>query len=78
MKPDRKLDRNADIHQRTIANIHEHEVTPEATGGIPTNSYKQRSSYPPSDPYAITACHKAGSSQNMVQLCEEPTAVEQP
>jgi hypothetical protein len=39
------LDRNADNHQRTTANIDEHEVALEATGGIPRNTGERGSSY---------------------------------
>jgi len=47
---DRKVDRNAENHQRTTTNINEHEASLEAKGGIPTNSHEQRSSYPPFGP----------------------------
>ena len=50
MKLDRNLDRNADNFQRTITNVNEREASLEATGGIPTNSHEQRSSYPPFGP----------------------------
>jgi len=56
-KLDRNFDRNADNHQRTTVNIDERQTAPEATGRTPRNLQKQSSSYPPSDPYAITACH---------------------
>jgi hypothetical protein len=44
---DRKVDRNADNHQRTITNIDERETALQGTGGIPRNIREQRSSYPP-------------------------------
>jgi hypothetical protein len=40
----KKLDRNADSHQRTTTNNHEHEVPLEATEGICRNIHKHCSS----------------------------------
>jgi hypothetical protein len=42
----KKLDRNADSHQRTPTNNYEHEAPLEATGGILRNTHEQGSSNP--------------------------------
>jgi hypothetical protein len=52
-----KLDRNADNHQRTTANIHEYEPAPQTTGGILRNADERCSSYPPSGTIRLIACY---------------------
>jgi len=44
---DRKIDRNAENHQRTILNIDERETTLKAIERTTKNIQKQRSPYPP-------------------------------
>jgi hypothetical protein len=44
---DRKIDRNAENHQRTILNIDERETTLKATERTMKKIQKQRSPYPP-------------------------------
>ena len=44
---DRKFDRNAENHSRTIANIDQHETAWKATGRTTKNTQERSSSYPP-------------------------------